>query len=1241
MARPLDADDVLYSGSDDECYESPQERLRQYEIQAQRYMDGKPVVIFSAQLKGPFDRESGTTSQPHPINPWMDDDDWARVQAWRETVKPEYGSGEVPHVENKPLSPSVLGRKRPAVADFLRKALASSKRLKASELKYSTPATPSPVNRSLPIQQPDSSGTYGPAVPSSQDWTGASGIHGYTSTSPREAVNSSRGEHEELPVFKPPLVEHASSCNTVSGQSPTLVVPLQTRAELGTPVIPQETTQEELTSRTRGSSQSHLQPSFEQRLLSSHKVRLGTIFRRSSTAPVESRQGTPLRSPPANVSTPKHATKSSLPASGVGLVQTTTETADEQELEFESHADRSFQFRVKVARNGRRKDVSKQETQRSRLNRNYRASTDDRVPESPSPAEGGADQNSSEAPISLPSGNKVNRVSEDETASEVSLPQDRDAGETKSSRLAVETTTDQMEDGALLSAVELNPAAEESSNYRSAITEVSEVEVFKIKKENSPEGNFMEDVRTIVSVNGRLSSVPSPSMPKSDTGSQHETAVTPDKVVDDPNENEMMEKLPAHLPRNSDQRTSFKDTRPDADSSPYVADLGGQHMLPALALSFSPLSSFFGTRGDDVPITEVQVVEEAKEVANQEVPEVPHESARKARARLLPAASPIPVTTPAAQATCHNSVLTGPLNFRPSLESPQPPPRAHSGLRECEAETSEGGGPAAEGPHNEPNSADAMQADKQAGSSPPHLSSPQAVSELEKSIQETPHEQSPWTKDSIAAMEPTTAVDGGQIEPEKESHNTSTPADLNKALFPTPQTYNHRHLDEQHPVEGTVVPSVQSPWVDTILSPSLPTAQLIDDARFSSQHCHLPMIRPVQKSESQSQNPWRQDVNLTPAKMLVFSPSPTRDHDHSANAPLEHRNHISHAPHYFPDQLSSPISAHGSLLSGPKQLNVNEDIPMSDITSSAAHRPSTPSRLQSSLPTPDFTLSVKSFREFATPSPARRRMRPPGGHQTKSILKSARIRYSDMTFPSHMKGKPPPKAKRVSFASELARSPSSSSFADETTTLGVELPTMEATRTPPRRNPERSFSPPLQLSQSELPGSTDRFYSHFAKMVRKGPQMRRKSRSPLRTGRSKLLPSASQQVLGSPGFVDMAEAFIAADSMRPDPEGDDVDMHEPGDQGEEEHQVNVGRLDGEAGQEEVEEEDEDQYETDPVAHVLGNLDAFIGAFDVDLELSKARLVEEPTQENDSRQVFFPGISSQDLDREVTGRGVWG
>ncbi|KXX82558.1 hypothetical protein MMYC01_201216 [Madurella mycetomatis] len=57
-------DDVICPGSDDEAYRSPTDRRMRYEAQAQRFLEGKPIFLLSASLRGPFDRKSGW------INPW-------------------------------------------------------------------------------------------------------------------------------------------------------------------------------------------------------------------------------------------------------------------------------------------------------------------------------------------------------------------------------------------------------------------------------------------------------------------------------------------------------------------------------------------------------------------------------------------------------------------------------------------------------------------------------------------------------------------------------------------------------------------------------------------------------------------------------------------------------------------------------------------------------------------------------------------------------------------------------------------------------------------------------------------------------------------------------------------------------------------------------------------------------------------------------------------------------------------
>ncbi|KAK3988158.1 hypothetical protein QBC44DRAFT_221792, partial [Cladorrhinum sp. PSN332] len=61
---PYSPDDVVYSGSEDEAYDSPADRRNRYEEQALRFIEGKPPFLLSVSLRGPFDRKSGWA------NPW-------------------------------------------------------------------------------------------------------------------------------------------------------------------------------------------------------------------------------------------------------------------------------------------------------------------------------------------------------------------------------------------------------------------------------------------------------------------------------------------------------------------------------------------------------------------------------------------------------------------------------------------------------------------------------------------------------------------------------------------------------------------------------------------------------------------------------------------------------------------------------------------------------------------------------------------------------------------------------------------------------------------------------------------------------------------------------------------------------------------------------------------------------------------------------------------------------------------
>ncbi|KAI5456543.1 hypothetical protein BGZ63DRAFT_395728 [Mariannaea sp. PMI_226] len=57
-------EDILYEGSEDEDYESPDSRRKRYESAGQKFLDGQIPLLLSATLKGPFDQASGWT------NPW-------------------------------------------------------------------------------------------------------------------------------------------------------------------------------------------------------------------------------------------------------------------------------------------------------------------------------------------------------------------------------------------------------------------------------------------------------------------------------------------------------------------------------------------------------------------------------------------------------------------------------------------------------------------------------------------------------------------------------------------------------------------------------------------------------------------------------------------------------------------------------------------------------------------------------------------------------------------------------------------------------------------------------------------------------------------------------------------------------------------------------------------------------------------------------------------------------------------
>lgn len=231
--------------------------------------------------------------------------------------------------------------------------------------------------------------------------------------------------------------------------------------------------------------------------------------------------------------------------------------------------------------------------------------------------------------------------------------------------------------------------------------------------------------------------------------------------------------------------------------------------------------------------------------------------------------------------------------------------------------------------------------------------------------------------------------------------------------------------------------------------------------------------------------------------------------------------------------------------------------------------PSTPLGEWSSLPTPDFTLSIKSFRQFNSPSPE-----PPVRSRDRGILKSAPSRANE-----NAKLK-----RRVHFnipATDASHLENSSQAVDPDTQedpidAGLTKRASRSKRRPPPRVERRAASPPLPPALlASLPPEVEKFQDHFDVMTKRGSGDA--GRRPFRP----MLPSASQQLLSSPPVDAMAERFQAADAQAapaPSVFSSPVEKRLPV----------------------IQPLEED------ISAVLDNLDDFLEVHDVDAELSAAR-----------------------------------
>ncbi|KAK0740610.1 hypothetical protein B0T18DRAFT_491212 [Schizothecium vesticola] len=440
----------------------------------------------------------------------------------------------------------------------------------------------------------------------------------------------------------------------------------------------------------------------------------------------------------------------------------------------------------------------------------------------------------------------------------------------------------------------------------------------------------------------------------------------------------------------------------------------------------------------------------------------------------------------------------------------------------------------------------------------------------------------------------------------------------------------------------------QSPWSKGNMAPSTPTAAVSAIVQGTGVLVAEQVEGPqVSLPQMVQQSPWaRGDSQVT----ALVKPRPL--------SPI-------------PSPLSSPrLPEPGNLNPVLPQLRIPEKPTPSD----PPNPPTTPDRQTSSLPTPEFTLSIKSFREFMTPSPPKRRPLAPkssnGRFPSTQVLEDvvvsnpwARLSCTQPPRPTSSSLKTIRKTrtktkKRVSWG-PLPSEPEQ------------QRPSPSAKPTPARRTPttpalrSRPASPPPSslVSAEDLPVSEQKFASHFAAVkaarrrlsgIRNG--MRRGSSTPTMRNKKnavRLLPSESQQTCPSPAMGAMAEAFLRADEVlalegQGAGEGPGVGVEEA---------VGVAEEEDEEQEQEGEEEDT-QKSVDDVSHVLENLDDFLGSWDVETELEKlekerkeSRREKENRKEGDGEEEdgwrtgegsmsVGLGLGTLGMADELLGRGVW-
>ena len=533
--------------------------------------------------------------------------------------------------------------------------------------------------------------------------------------------------------------------------------------------------------------------------------------------------------------------------------------------------------------------------------------------------------------------------------------------------------------------------------------------------------------------------------------------------------------------------------------------------------------------------------------------------------------------------------------------------------------------------------------------------------------------------------------DDVETESEGEDEEVQDTKQLQTGAGTKPDTQDDANTEMQAP-SPVPVPEIQSPWAgkDTALLPSKMADPNSSGCGENAETADTKTSPPPRATQS----PWKNEADTvavdlgTPQQPLFPGPG-------NAKLALVASQALGQAASQspwargdsqipFPEpRLFNPLSspANSSVLPiatdglpQPQEVPHGEDIDMCNSQLYPPH-PSTPETKRSGLPTPDFSLSVKSFKDFMTPSPqpaAKRRRISTDDHlpSTQALVDAAISNPWAKTLSTKSTKPKKRKQKRVSWAllPDEEEEPSTPAINPNTTTTvdspyGAELPYAEPTRVPkppPHHRSSRTASPPPSiLATAALPARDEKFAKHFAAVLASRrhsigtPRVQQLKRGMERVKKVSLLPSASQQVCGSPAFEAMAEAFLMADQGGLLKAGEGVEMEGVvGDDDtaglvREEEEDNM-RIDGEEMEVDLEqekEEDEEMQErveedegkemsqVDDVSAVMQNLDDFLGSWDLDAELVKARAGRERESHGGDRELGVGMSGLMDV-------GVW-